>query len=115
MELVREILMQVEGGPPGQTWIDVAINGYDKNTIAEQVRLLSDAGYLVARDHGDDWKPVRLTWDGKDFLSAAKNKTIWSGAKRRLERQGARFSLLRLKKAMIAAVKELYAPVQPAA
>ena len=80
MELVREILMQVEGGPPGQTWIDVAINGYDKNTIAEQVRLLSEAGYLVARDHGDDWKPVCLTWEGKDFLSAAKNKTIWSRA-----------------------------------
>ena len=88
IDLIRKILLEVEKKDTPTGWIDIEIDGYSKEQIAYHVKLLSEAGYLEAKDlttkDGFDWKPVSLTWLGHDFLDAARDNTIWNKAKKNL-------------------------------
>ena len=63
------------------------ISGYSDNQVAYHVKILSEAGLLNAQDvsscgpDGFDWIAGSLTWQGHDFLDAAKDDTIWDKAK----------------------------------
>jgi hypothetical protein len=71
-DLVRSILLAVEDkdGDPSLPMI-LNIDGYDHTTVAHHVRLLSDAGFLVAIDFSSfnayDWQPRYLTYSGHEF------------------------------------------------
>ncbi len=83
-ELIRKILLAVEGTPPTEI-----IRGfdfgekYDKHTILAHVELLIDKSMLKGEvvpksDMGYSQFYVEgLTWDGHDFLAVAKEDTLW--------------------------------------
>ena len=94
MDLIREILLQVEARPTATSIDLVEVPGHEQETISYHVKLLHDAGYLEAYDlrtmgpDGFKYAPSALTDAGHDFLDAAKNDTIWSKAKAKLEEVG---------------------------
>ncbi|MBI4635821.1 MAG: DUF2513 domain-containing protein [Candidatus Rokubacteria bacterium] len=87
MDLVRSLLLYLEEKADDQM-ADIVIEGYDEFTIGYHLILLYEAGLLegepsvsstskrVIRVH-----PMRLTWQGHDFLAAARNDTIWQKTK----------------------------------
>jgi DNA-binding transcriptional ArsR family regulator len=80
MELVRQVLLQTEQSTSVDDVIDLNIEGYSPQEISYHVKILFEAGLLDARDCGDRrelWKPRSLTWDGHEFLDAARNETVW--------------------------------------
>lgn len=42
---------------------------------------MADGGLLEASDASSqddfDWRPISLTWEGHEFLDAARNNTVW--------------------------------------
>ena len=66
--------------------------GYAPDQIAYHVRLLHEAGYLDAMDltthSGFVWQPKTLTWQGHEFLDAARNTSVWQQVKTRLKDRG---------------------------
>lgn len=88
IDLIREILLEVEKKDAPTGWIDIEIDDYSKEQVSYHVKLLAEAGYLEAKDlttkYEFDWKPVNLTWEGHDFLDAARDNTIWNKAKKNL-------------------------------
>lgn len=88
MDLVRAILRQVESyeDPSGMHEI-LEIEGYDQKEISYHINILNDAGLLEAMDissTGPDgflWWPGNLTWAGQEFISVAKDDSIWEKAK----------------------------------
>jgi hypothetical protein len=91
MDLIRDILLAVEVSdrdPRG--WIDLAIPDRDPKEVAYHVKLLDEAGLLVAQNlctlgpNGFDWRPKCLTWNGHEFLDAARDEGIWKQAKAKL-------------------------------
>src|SRR6266481_2807845 len=85
MELIRIVLLSVEekaGDPRG--WVNLEIPGHSNQEISYHVTLLQDAGLLESCDLsgtvGFDVRPKRLTWNGHEFLDAAKNDTVWKKA-----------------------------------
>lgn len=90
LDLVRAILLELDKVPFRAGWVDLEIDGYTPEQIAYHVLILADQGFIEAVDlstHDSpwpDWRPVRLTGQGHDFLDAIRNQTIWRKAKDRL-------------------------------
>jgi len=88
MDLVRSVLQRVEScNDPSGLHEQLDIEGYSQNEISYHIKLLNDARLLDAIDisemgrDGFRWWPGSLTWDGQEFLNAAKDDSIWKKAK----------------------------------
>ena len=89
-ELIREILLKIEGLPIEASRFDVP--GVDDSDLLHNVDLLVDAGFIKGAEV--KWAadgigsyihlrgPLALTWHGHDFLDAIRVDSIWDQAKR---------------------------------
>ena len=87
MDLCREILLYVEACEGSVGPKEVKIEGYTTDQIGYHAKLLADAGLLegkVSTGVGQSvhrFKPRCLTWEGHEFLDAARNVSRWKQAK----------------------------------
>lgn len=83
MDLVRSMLLEAELNPHGN-WLR-SLDGVDEDTFAAHVQWLLDAGFVegkVTEISGFAVSRIeRLTWQGCEFLDAARNETLWMRAK----------------------------------
>ena len=77
--------MALEDSPDVAGGQAITVDGVSDLEVSYHVKLLHDAGLIEAFDFSDQsdfkWVPQRLTWDGHEFLEAARNDTIWAKAK----------------------------------
>lgn len=103
MDLVREILIGCEGD---DKWEEVVGRlksaGYGEEQIGFHVFLMGQGGLLeiINASHMDSHcqgLPLYITWEGYEFLEAARNQTLWNSAKAKIGSilQGLSFELLR--------------------
>lgn len=83
MDLVRKIMLAVEASERPLDSALIRIAGYSGETITEHMRLLNEAGLIegisaYSVEHRLKWIELRLTWNGHDFLDAARNEHIWT-------------------------------------
>ena len=102
MDLCRRVLLAIEDSPPSKTVQFFNFTGaYPKDTVAEHVVLLEEAGLLEANIErtfdGIGFSINRLTWDGHDFLDAARDEGRWVTAKQCLADAGVNISFALLK------------------
>lgn len=85
LDLIRAILLAIEA----KSSIDprpVDVAGYPTEHIGYHVELLHDAGYLKGvRMAGFGLHPTALTWQGHEFLDAARNDSVWTQLKTELK------------------------------
>ena len=81
-DLVRDILLALEkddGDPFG--WKDLTFNDHTQEEVAYHVCILAEGGFLVAENlsshDGDDWRAVRLTYHGHEFLETIRDSEAW--------------------------------------
>ena len=85
MDLIREILQAIEARPDEGDVLQ--ISGRTPKEVNYHIALLKDAGFVEATVDGDlsdafSFAYVsRLTWQGHEFLDAARDDTIWHKAK----------------------------------
>lgn len=88
MDLIRGVLIEVEKLPFDSGFHDISVQGYTDEEITYHVRLAHEAGLIEAIDlttmDGVCWKPKRLTYEGHEFLDAARSNTVWNKAKETL-------------------------------
>lgn len=89
MDLVRKILLHIEANQDGK--INLDIPDYSRDEIYLHVQLMKEGGLVEAsivpnpdgREHRILACVVRkLTWEGHDFLDAARDDTLWEQAKK---------------------------------
>ena len=92
MDLIRNILIALEDAPFHGRPLTIKHPDHSPDEISYHVMLLHQAGLIHAVDHsGDefvDWYPEYLTWQGHEFLEAAKDDTRWSRAKNHVKEKG---------------------------
>ena len=85
MDLIRTILLQIEQQPFTDAWVELNVEGYAPEEITYHVILLAEAGLIEADDVSSGakmkWNPKRLTWQGCEFLDAARDNNRWNKAK----------------------------------
>ena len=89
LDVVRSILLAVECAPPNQPPGRIAVEGVSEDEVLEYIELLADQGLVLAKvlKSGTGQRRIaaahveRLTWAGHEFLSNAKNATVWEKTK----------------------------------
>ncbi|TVQ90226.1 MAG: DUF2513 domain-containing protein [Bacteroidetes bacterium] len=85
IDLVRKILLEIEKKEDPTGWLIPEIEGYSEDEIIYHIKVLAEADFLDAKNLGGkggfEWAAINLTWEGHEFLDAARNDTIWKKAK----------------------------------
>lgn len=98
MELIRAILMDLEGDEPKPD-----LNHWNDKQKAYHAALLLDAGLVkgnaIELYYQEEKRAIelhRLTWEGHEFLDATRDSKVWKLAKEKVLKPGASwtFSLL---------------------
>jgi hypothetical protein len=92
MDLIRKILLEMEKAPFSEGWLELKLEGYDKNDISYHIMLLHEAGLIEAINISTlkilEWKPKYITWSGHEFLDAARDNNRWETAKKIIVEKG---------------------------
>src|SRR5687768_4524948 len=84
MELIRKILLAAEEGKGIKKGLRPEIDGYEDEVVQSHVGLLRQKGLVNAIDasslDGEAYIITGLTWEGHDFIEAARNETVWRKA-----------------------------------
>ncbi|MBA4104464.1 MAG: hypothetical protein C0485_01810 [Pirellula sp.] len=92
MELIRTILLAVESYEPDDD--PLTFDGYSEEQVGFHCYLLGEAGLAEVMDATSLGDPTpmaeirHLTWQGYEFLDAARDDTVWNQAKERLGSAG---------------------------
>ena len=90
MDLVRKILLAVEEEDGFEADWRPQIDEYSFEEIVYHVELMIDADLLdadIQRFYGGDPPSIylrRMTWEGHEFLDAARNESVWNQAKEKV-------------------------------
>jgi len=105
MDLIRLLLFQVEGEK------ELDLSDYSDEQKLYHQRLLLEAGLV----HGSERSSLggglrveikRLTWEGHEFLDAARNDSTWNKAKERISKLNVSVTLPIMVELLIAVSKE---------
>jgi Hypothetical protein (DUF2513) len=98
LDLIRSILLEIENTPAGQSVHHLDFEGIDPAIIAEHVELLTQANLIDAKlARAFNYSGVlavsnydirMLTWEGHDFVTNVKNKTVWDKVKSTIAEKG---------------------------
>ena len=92
MDLVRQILMEIEKASTFTQEIELRIPPYSAEEIYYHVQLLDEAGLIESVKFVDRARieiyPLRLTWEGHEFLDAARDDTRWNKVKGAMAKAG---------------------------
>ena len=85
MDLARDILLALEDRGNGRLGlIKIDIPDRSRAEVSYHVMLLAQAALIEATDLSSPnrfgWRARNLTWQGHEFLEAARNDTIWERA-----------------------------------
>ena len=110
VELIRKILFAVEeSSTNGLVPFRLSIDGCGDIEIGYNVRLLHEAGLLIAKDTNRTdhifWDPVRLTWDGHELLDAMRSDEGWGKAQKAMTQIGG-FTIDVLKSLLVEYLKQ---------
>lgn len=99
MNLIRQLLFRMGNHPAGFAPRDYAVEGYTADQVGYHIWLLGEAGLMKVADvtshdsSGPVAMPVNLTWEGHEFIAAARSDTTWSRAMERAKSVGGALSL----------------------
>lgn len=92
MDLARLILLEIEQHPFIGVGFELKLEEYKREEITYHIILLAEAGLIEADDASTlaniEWLPKRLTWQGHEFLDAARDNNRWNQAKATMSKVG---------------------------
>lgn len=110
MDLVRLILIEIEKHPHVSTWMDLSIDRFSEDEVSYHVKILSQAGLIDAKQMSNApkdpiWIPISLTWEGHEFLDAARDDTRWNKVKSIAKEKGGTMAFEVIKSLLIELAK----------
>ena len=111
MDLARKILLETEKHQKPDEPLELQFEGHSPKEVAYHVKLLAQAGLIEAfegsRMGAFEWWPTSLTWNGHEFLDAARDDQRWTKAKARIGEKGLALSFDLLKFALTEGMRHL--------
>jgi hypothetical protein len=94
MDLVRKILLAMEAHPHGFAPDALELDGYSEEQIGYHAYLMGEAGLIesiectTSDSEGPEALPRSITWQGYEFLEAAREPGRWAEARQILHKAG---------------------------
>lgn len=111
MDLIRRILFTLEEHEHGFA-PKLEIEGSSEKQIGFHVLLMGEVGLLIVEDatgtagRSPEALPIRITWNGYEFLEAARDPSIWETAKKNVWEKAGGLTFEILKSVLISLGKE---------
>lgn len=107
-DIAREILIEMEKAPPNRQ-ADIDLPHVSTDEMIEYIELLNEAGLIEAKlmqgrlDSARIYRAtlIRLTYEGHQFLEAARNDSLWERAKSHVQKSGGAMTLSIMKALLI--------------
>ena len=115
MDLIRKILSNAEEADDLLT-IKEDIPGYKKNIVDYHIKLLGEANLLHVEIYSTEGGTIKihhidgLTWQGHDFLDAARNEKVWNEAKKISKSKGVELPFKIFQSLLESIIKSLIMP-----
>lgn len=94
-DLIRKILLVLESTQKPEEVLTakrLPLEGWSEDEINYNLLLLLEAGYIKGKDSSSDNRTIvfvtRLTWEGHEFLDAARDDIRWEKAKSAISKVG---------------------------
>lgn len=114
MDLARNILFEIEKYPESNGSAQIEIENCSPKEISYHIKLLFQAGLIEADNltdsSGFEWKAKSLTWEGHEFIEAARNDSRWNSAKKFILGKGGNLTFGVLKSVLIESIKSSLLP-----
>jgi Hypothetical protein (DUF2513) len=90
MDLIRDILLKIEGDPmcDGHHFVTIDLPGVPMDKLNYHLMLLEQAGYVTGSETMITHSVSSLTWDGHEFLDNIKDPGIWAATKEKTKELG---------------------------
>lgn len=94
MDLVRTILMRMEGNPSGWAPQGLGIKAFSPAEVGYHCHIMMQEGLIEGSDvtsfesAGPEAMPSSLTWKGHEFLDLARDPERWNRAKATIAKVG---------------------------
>jgi hypothetical protein len=94
MDLVRKILLSLNEANHGFAPNDLGIENFSEEQIGYHCLLLNEAGLIQASEittlasSSPIAIPIRLTWEGHEFVENAQNEAVWRQTKETVGKLG---------------------------
>ena len=111
MELIRKLLFAVESGPGYLVAEDLNLEGYTKDQLNYHAGLLVEARLAEGQGICEAGKPIpkydlyKLTWNGHEFLDAARDDKRWRTAMAKVVEMGGTVTIGVLQQILVAVMK----------
>ena len=112
LNLIRSVLLIVEEAETPMDTKAIVVDGHTEDEIEYHINLLMEAGYLTGiavHSYGDlyHWLSTRLTWEGHEFLDAARSDTVWAKTTSTISQQVGSTSLEIVKAVLVSVTKSM--------
>lgn len=94
IELIKKILLKIEEHNSTSPIQNLKIKDYSQELISYQIYLLNQAGLInaeiirVGANEIAEAEILEMTWNGHEFLDAARNDNIWNKFKTKVLENG---------------------------
>ena len=111
LDLVREILFQAASEPGGYASANPKIEGFTADQIAHHIYLMKQAGLVEASNTSaaGGSSPTAIlssvTWEGHDFLEAARSTSLWAQVKEKIKSTGGSATFDLVKELLVAGAR----------
>lgn len=110
LDLIRKILIEAELKDNPSGWIIPKIEGYSADQVSYHTNLLMQAnlvdGINLTTADGYEFGIRNLTWEGHEFIDAARNDKTWEKAKQKFGTKFISTSFDLLKEVLTSLVKK---------
>lgn len=77
-ELIRQILLELEGKRDSSWLSPGSIEGYSTEEVSYHFEILKEAGFIKADYKGGLYWAVELTWQGHELLEKIRDRKLWN-------------------------------------
>jgi hypothetical protein len=91
IDLIRNILINLEQQGAYTSWMQVDVEEYSPEQMDYHLELMIDAGLISVRASQGGFSrqlPLRLTWEGHEFLDLARDAARWEKVKASTKQAG---------------------------
>ena len=91
IDLIRKILLDLEQKGAYTSWMEVDIEEYSPEQMDYHLELMIEAGLISARASQGGFSrhlPLRLAWEGHEFLDLARDTARWKKVKASIKQAG---------------------------
>ncbi len=112
MDLARKILFEIEKCEDPWGPREIKIEGHTHQVVSYHIKLLCQAGLIEAEDvsvmgpNGFSWWAGSLTWNGHEFIEAARDESRWAKTKKFVLEKGGGLAFETLKFALFEGIKK---------